>query len=496
MNATSDVKTSYTENLTSEPKQPVPVLAGIDWLQVTTHNLLCTDVLADIRKARDAAHDEHVDVMLEIEGVSFAVKPYGNGVFPAMLVCGDFVLYTRWERAKLKDMPAMMIVMRSEWLWDEDWSTAFADLLWWLEKVCGEKIEYKISRVDLTVDVQNFAPCVQDFENFRTQSRISSAVYRSGQEVTGFRFGGGDITLRIYDKVREIYEASQKWWFFDKWKAGEEQTGYRQFTEKEGTNSQKRFAQVTRIEFQLRREALKTFVMGNAVDGVTTVDDLVECWAPLWRYLCGEGIGGKGGRGWINLKIPDPNDANVSRWRVDDRWVAIRDVMFRKDVFDIGRVGRKRTPRKLRDAQALTPGLAGYASSVAALLALHGGEETTDAKEEQVKNFSTALAIDGFADKLGSLIRELFKNGEKIEDVARRMCEAGYLNIEKVEGAFRALIAGSDVHERAPGKARRRGTFRPFGERDLQREILEKVEREAYARGLDEGLRATMTRVE
>jgi hypothetical protein len=119
----------------------------------------------------------------------------------------------------------------------------------------------QVSRVDLFADIawsKRFYP--GDAERFVTRAK-SKLVYYDGSNVSGFVFGKGKIMARVYNKALEAHKLG-KIWFFDLW--GVDENG-----------------QVWRVEFQLRREALKELT-------IETFGDLMNSLQALWDYCAGK----------------------------------------------------------------------------------------------------------------------------------------------------------------------------------------------------------------
>jgi hypothetical protein len=94
--------------------------------------------------------------------------------------------------------------------------------------------------------------------------------------------------LRIYDKGLEIRKGGIKFWFRDVW----------------GIET---FQDVWRVEFQVRRTALKEFKFN-------TMEDLGKELAGLWSYLT---------KKWFSLRLPD--DLNATRRTIHPFWQAVQD---------------------------------------------------------------------------------------------------------------------------------------------------------------------------
>jgi hypothetical protein len=92
----------------------------------------------------------------------------------------------------------------------------------------------------------------------------------------------------MYNKGLEVKKEGTKLWFLDLW-------------QRESTED------IWRIEFQLRRPALKQL----AID---SLDDLKETQAALWRYLTSK---------WFSLRLPDNEKAE--RKTIHPLWCAVQE---------------------------------------------------------------------------------------------------------------------------------------------------------------------------
>ncbi|MDD3293571.1 MAG: hypothetical protein PHG20_02660 [Geobacteraceae bacterium] len=122
-----------------------------------------------------------------------------------------------------------------------------------------------------------------DFDEDSFVSRSSKdSQYRENGKVQTFTLGKGDIVLRVYDKVAEIGQQSDKVWFFILWDQNTD---------------------AWRIEWQVRKPILKRF-------DIKTFDDLKEKQGDLLWYLATE---------HDTLRKPN-EDSNSSRWPLHPLW--------------------------------------------------------------------------------------------------------------------------------------------------------------------------------
>jgi hypothetical protein len=197
-----------------------------------------------------------------------------------------------------------------------------------------------VSRIDVYADTQGWQPGREDYPRFVTRGgrrrqweHRADPIHMLGDVFTGFSFGQRDILARVYDKTREQRARGEDWleliW-----------------------DDRDPDQPVWRVEFQLRRKALKTFRLGG-------VDDVLAARQELWNY----------GTRWLSLRTPN-RDTNRSRWPEDPVWPQIRAAR-------VGSPCSALVRERVRgsDRRRLLRGLAGYATSLAALMPAAGLED-------------------------------------------------------------------------------------------------------------------------
>ncbi len=126
---------------------------------------------------------------------------------------------------------------------------------------------------------------VVDFDEDHFLSKASKdSKHRGNGKPETFSFGRGDIMLRIYDKVKEIKQQSQKVWFYDLWQQKDD---------------------VWRIEIEARREFLKTH-------GIYTPENLFAHQGTVAHWILAN---------HTSLRRPT-GDSNRSRWPRHPLWQA------------------------------------------------------------------------------------------------------------------------------------------------------------------------------
>lgn len=202
----------------------------------------------------------------------------------------------------------------------------------------GQRTDCRLRRGDLAVDVAGWqvgderdagAPlgeCVlsrasvgefspDDDEKIEAASRTATRTYRSHRQITGITVGaGGAIVGRIYDKLAELNREStapekraieESIWSAAGWTRGEP---------------------VTRVEFQLRGEALDEL-------GLRDPDAVVPRLDELWSYLTGGGdrsapaAPGQRRTAWLRLVAPH-SATRLARCRVLDAWLVVQEHVF------------------------------------------------------------------------------------------------------------------------------------------------------------------------
>lgn len=158
-----------------------------------------------------------------------------------------------------------------------------------------------IARIDLCADFLNIAISdlnIEKPDNWISRARKFSVYYDSGR-LTGCMLGSGSILMRAYDKSDETKKNQIKSDYFheEKWKCPE------------GTK-------VTRIEFQIRREALKSFLIP-----VETPQQIEGNLDTLWKYLSQD---------WARLAdCPvDKKNKNQGRASISQFWQTVQSVTY------------------------------------------------------------------------------------------------------------------------------------------------------------------------
>lgn len=278
----------------------------------------------------------------------FLLSPNGTASgYPLLIENGQ----TRIQLGEFNN-PSFYVNFRSHALWHVGARALHEDLLGWSRSLgLVEARPEGRSRVDFAFDflTEEIDFCEDHFVTLASKD----ATNRKDRKVQTFRFGEGDIVLRVYDKCAEIAEKSQKTWFYDLW-GGES-------------------ADVWRIEFQIRKDTLKRF-------GLRTFEDLFDGCGDLLRYLVQE---------HTTLRVPQANDSNRSRWPLHPLW---RMVQQHVEALSAQGVVRVVDPDEALHAQMLRLAVSveGYMKRAAAIECVRRGGEILS-HEQTLNEFAVFL---------------------------------------------------------------------------------------------------------
>jgi hypothetical protein len=192
----------------------------------------------------------------------------------------------------------------------------------------------RLSRLDYAFDY-HLPELDFDESNFVSQCSKDSQ-YRKDSKLQTIKFGTDNVVLRVYNKVDEINEKSQKTWLFKLWGMDKE---------------------VWRIEWQVRKDQLRKL-------GISSFENLEERQGDLMRLLV---------KNHTTLRLPS-NDTNKSRWSLHPLWL---DLIERVNQMQGLGVVREFNKLDLLDERLTQIGLSvyGYLKRVAAIEAIYTGAD-------------------------------------------------------------------------------------------------------------------------
>jgi len=262
---------------------------------------------------------------------TFLLHPFGTSSgYPFLMSDEDFKVEFGESNS-----PSFFVTFRSQALWRESAYSLHQKFLDWSESVGLAPLRpERISRIDCCFDYH--LPTV-DFETDHFVSRFSKdAVYREDGKVQTFSFGRGDVVLRVYDKVAEIRQQSNKVWFHTLWEMDQD---------------------VWRIEWQVRKPILRQF-------GIVTFEDLKRFQPDLLRYLAED---------HTSLRVPD-GDTNRSRWPLHPLWADLRESVGQMDLLGVCRINGKEAALEERMVR-MAIAVYGYAKRAAAIQCVKKNKE-------------------------------------------------------------------------------------------------------------------------
>ncbi len=204
----------------------------------------------------------------------------------------------------------------------------------WIRQLGGTIAKVRISRMDLAADFAVSDGLSYEFLKQHCVCRSRTRRLYENDEVTEtayFGSGTSPIQLRIYDKIRELAKSPTKTWLYEVW--GRESIGT-----------------VFRIEFQLRREALREYAIHDLPD--------LKKVGGIWEQLT---------HTWFSLRLPD--NENSTRRSMHPFWEAVQAVS--KNLGALIEVQRTRFCL-LPDLQRNQSQILGHLVSYAGLMGLDG----------------------------------------------------------------------------------------------------------------------------
>jgi hypothetical protein len=348
--------------------------SGIDTLYLALYVEWKSNIFIYLDELKEKAKnsDHEIEGILKSEENSkelkFNIKPYGSKGYSWILLSNDYALKIgNWSEVRTR--PSIMIEIRSEALLRMGADNA---VLWILEliKSLGTTIIWiKPSRVDFYEDMLFPAGMwTEQIMDYAVTRAREYDIHKKNNTFTGVTIGRGQIIVRIYDKGLEVTTKSKKTYMFDVWGVDQIPPGMK----------------IVRIEFQLRREAIKSLLIDQIIE-------LFEDENNVWVYLTD----------W--LKFQDrPGEHHTQRTTLD-WWKKVQD----------GYKGSKNANPAIRN-EAVRSDKRKLAQQMYGLMAsLQAAEMEATSVEENHK-----VIID---DCIYTFVRELIKDGKNLEDLNRRI---------------------------------------------------------------------------
>lgn len=279
-----------------------------------------------------------IPLVVTLGNSDFLLKPHGTkSGYPFVIENGDFNI-----QLGEFNKPNFYVQFYSQALWRESAHLLHAKFLNWTASI--GMTPYKpecLSRVDYCFDY--YLPEIDfDEDSFKSQS-VKDSKHRGSRKAQTFTFGGGgDIMLRVYDKVAEIKQKSDKVWFYTLW--GQDEN-------------------VWRIEWQVRKPVLKEM-------DIKTFEDLQKQIGDLLRYLATD---------HTSLRIPTA-DSNSSRWPLHLLWIDLLERIAELPHLGISRIHGQNSVLEERMIR-IAISIHGYLKMVSAVHCVQTGKPMIDVNE-------------------------------------------------------------------------------------------------------------------
>jgi hypothetical protein len=265
------------------------LLSGLDSLDLTCKTPAPKAFLADLSILKDeAGGDPRQAVLLPVGDEQLRVMASGMGAW------WPFRLEHRFGQLAVGDAanrPPWRVSLSSEALHVQGAARVVEFWRSVIEALTGAPVVLMVSRLDVHADFAGLGIADADRSAFVCRSGRQSVEFEHGTMETLYFGKGGDVTVRIYDKLAEIKASG---------KGGHLLTAY-------GDAGLRSDDHVQRVEAQVRREALRSMHV------MTTDDALARC-GEVYVYVVGK---------WLRL-IEQGSATRRERASLDTRWRAVQ----------------------------------------------------------------------------------------------------------------------------------------------------------------------------
>ncbi|MCW5728143.1 MAG: hypothetical protein KIS98_11975 [Parvibaculum sp.] len=357
---------------------------GFDSWQETVAMTLSRAFVARLEKAQDAARAEQADAgdtvgePFQIGDEVMHMRPFGaKGGVRWVLAGPDFLLMIR--SPKMEWCVTVRYLAAGLWQYGVEELRHRVTMAFWAEaKHVYDHMRLRVSRADFAFDFYSpafsgeFTPALA--ENVVTHS--SSKVRQKMLAGTYSRGGMGEtltigskagLEVEVYDKTKEIREASGKDWMFDIWAAGRD--GEAPLDDK--------WADVWRLEVRMGKEFLRERDCWHYSDIVKHLSELIA--EALYTR---------------RLALPKGGDTNRARWPLHPLWTLAYEA---RGAGHMRPLGKQITMRRSQLDKQLGKQLAG--TLIAAGVLAHGKADREEIERMAARAVGYALSDDGRAEK-------------------------------------------------------------------------------------------------
>ena len=286
-----------TGGRTPVSRPPLLVNSAVDTLVLTFQANIPKPLIERLKEDRAKVQEGNdKELFFQVGGTkifSFNLQRMGSKLYPFILKTGDVSLCLSTRDAD-SSIPSMQLSVGSISCHNGLTKLLKSFRLWCsLHKIMIK--EEKVSRLDLCADFVVPIGTLSLWNQAKWVTRaVNAATYTTHRKLTGVQVGTGDVVLRIYDKIQEMADkhAAHKQEFFQ--------------------NIWGNVPDLTRVEFQLRRESIKTFCSGGS-----DFRTVAKKFANIWNYLTSE---------WFRqtAKSVDRLNRNQNRETVSEFWAVVQ----------------------------------------------------------------------------------------------------------------------------------------------------------------------------
>lgn len=245
------------------------IIRGVDTLEfgldLINYRMNYKPFLIEFKELKEEGQNIGRELETEINDLILSVGLTGIPFYAYKLTCKDFII--SFAEKITQENPQAKIKFKSGFIWSYGYEGAFNKFMDWFSCFPGKVEKSRLSRLDICLDTDEIEITEDDKNIFVTRAKSKTGhfineEYFTGSKFSGFTIGKGKpIMARIYNKSEEI-KTRGKEWFKDIW------------LENDWDNKK----DIWRIEFQIRRKALKEL-------GIDKVEDLKSNEEGLWSYL-------------------------------------------------------------------------------------------------------------------------------------------------------------------------------------------------------------------
>jgi len=324
---------------------PVVANSAVDTLCLSFKATVEPELLERLKslKAEVQESDDDCQFLPFGETTLFSWNLHRTGVklYPFVLRTGDVSLFLS-SRADSSTIPTMQLSIGSLSCQDNLPHLLRSFKMWCVYHKIAIKEEI-VSRIDICADLAVSIEKLSLWNQAKMVTRAEKvACYYSNRRLTGVQVGSGDIVLRMYDKIQEMTDKqsyNKRDFFMNIW--GENVTD------------------ITRVEFQLRRGAIREFFPEKSDFAAVSVE-----LPRIWRYLTAD---------WFRQtsKAVDRLNKHQHRETCSEFWSAVQTAF---ESFRFTALTRNRKKKHI-DMKALLDQAAGIMLTVCAG-AGHAAEDT------------------------------------------------------------------------------------------------------------------------